>query len=177
MCFNMVASFAELGLSATKTSTTKDNVTNPQSRIGGLPIESAWVNSKNLKTKRVLHEIFGALHLLTRIRSRTKSATERRLHGSVCRCLSGICVVSWPSTKYGSIGIHERPRDSRNSRLQYSPKKGRIILSAKKVFASAFRDTHDVITSTTWRGQTNIRDQLCWIIGPIPQNSAESPKK
>ena len=52
---------------------------------------------------------------------RTTSATVRLLQSTVWRYLSAIrrifCVVSCPSTKHGSTGIHQRPRNNRNSGL------------------------------------------------------------
>lgn len=81
----------------------------------------------------------------------TISATVRLLQSSVWRYLSVIrrsfCVVSWPSTKHGSTGTHQKPRYSWNwvSPGKRAPKKAKTVLSAGKLMATVFWDSQGVI--------------------------------
>jgi len=85
-------------------------------------------------------------------------AMGRQLQNSVWHCLSTIrrsfCVVSWPSTKHGSTGTHQRPRNSRNSGLYLANvlRKRRILSYRLERWWPSFSGIHKVwSTSTTWR--------------------------
>jgi len=107
---------------------------------------------------------------------RTTNATVRPLQSSVWHCLSAIrrsfCVVSWPSTKHGSTGTHQRPRNRPNSGLQPANllRRRRRLSHRPERWWPPFFGIHKVwSTSTTWRRAK--RSQGC----TMPNYWADSP--